>query len=68
MEDLLEQVDKVESVEQIEKNIAETSQDYFMDGRVDQCNLGITRYKSLLKPLNLLNWKATLVSLSTTYV
>lgn len=55
LEDLLAQVDKVESVEEIEKNIAElkTLQDYFMDGRVDQCKLGITRYQELLKSIEL---------------
>ncbi|MCB8965081.1 MAG: hypothetical protein H6536_08605 [Bacteroidales bacterium] len=55
MEDLLAQVETVESVEQIEKNMAELKSltDYFMDGRVDQCNLGITRYRSLLKSIEL---------------
>lgn len=62
MEDLLEQVDKVESVEQIEKNIAELNslKDYFMDGRVDQCNLGITRYKSLLSSIELVELESNL--------
>ncbi len=62
MEDLLEQVDKVESVEQIEKNIAELTslKDYFMDGRVDQCNLGITRYKSLLSSIELVELESNL--------
>ncbi len=62
MEELLEQVDKVESVEQIEKNIAELGnlKDYFMDGRVDQCNLGITRYKSLLSSIELVEMESDL--------
>ncbi|MDI3525975.1 MAG: hypothetical protein PWR03_158 [Tenuifilum sp.] len=55
LEDILAQVDNVETIEQIEKNISELKslKEYFMDGRVDQCNLGITRYKSLLKSIEL---------------
>lgn len=62
MEDLLAQVETVESVEQIEKNISElkTLTEYFMDGRVDQCNLGITRYRSLLKSIELVELEGTL--------
>lgn len=62
MEDLLTQVETVESVEQIEKNIAELKglTDYFMDGRVDQCNLGITRYRSLLKSIELVELEGNL--------
>jgi hypothetical protein len=62
MEDLLAQVETVESVEQIEKNIAELKSltEYFMDGRVDQCNLGITRYKSLLKSIELVELESSL--------
>ena len=62
MEDLLAQVETVESVEQIEKNIAELKSltEYFMDGRVDQCNLGITRYRSLLKSIELVELESNL--------
>ena len=62
MEDLLAQVETVESVEQIEKNIAELKSltEYFMDGRVDQCNLGITRYRSLLKSIELVELESSL--------
>lgn len=62
MEDLIAQTETVESVEQIEKNIAElkTLTEYFMDGRVDQCNLGITRYRSLLKSIELVELEASL--------
>jgi len=62
MEDLIAQSETVESVEQIEKNIAElkTLTEYFMDGRVDQCNLGITRYRSLLKSIELAELESNL--------
>jgi len=62
MEDLIAQTETVESVEQIEKNIAElkTLTEYFMDGRVDQCNLGITRYRSLLKSIELVELESNL--------
>ncbi len=62
MEDLIAQAETVESVEQIEKNIAElkTLTEYFMDGRVDQCNLGITRYRSLLKSIELVELESNL--------
>lgn len=55
LEDLLAQVDTVASVEQIEKNIGELKvlTDYFMDGRKDQANLGITQYRSLLSSIEL---------------
>lgn len=66
LEDLLEQVDRVESIEQIEKGIAELRnlKEYFMDGRVDQCNLGITRYKSLLKSIELVEAESNLGELN----
>lgn len=62
LEDLLSQVDKVSSVEDIEKNIAEikTLQDYFMDARQDQCKLGITRYQELLKAIELVEQESNL--------
>ncbi|HPD94354.1 MAG: hypothetical protein H6537_02450 [Bacteroidales bacterium] len=62
LDSLLAQVETVESVEQIEKNIAELKslKDYFMDGRVDQCNLGITRYKSLLNSIELVEDEGSL--------
>lgn len=62
MEDLIAQTETVESVEQIEKNIAElkTLTEYFMDGRVDQCNIGITRYRSLLKSIELVELESNL--------
>jgi len=55
LEDLLGQADTVSSVEQIEKNIGELKvlTDYFMDGRKDQANLGITSYRSLLSSIEL---------------
>ncbi|HNT41017.1 MAG TPA: hypothetical protein PK839_03230 [Tenuifilaceae bacterium] len=62
LEDLLAQVDQVESVEQIEKNMAELAslKEYFMDARVDQCNLGITRYRSLLNSIELVELESSL--------
>jgi len=55
LEDLMAQTDTVTSVEQIEKNMAELKvlTDYFMDGRKDQANLGITQYRSLLSSIEL---------------
>jgi hypothetical protein len=55
LDDLMAQADTVASVEQIEKNIGELKilTDYFFDGRKDQANLGITRYRSLLASIEL---------------
>jgi mannose/fructose/N-acetylgalactosamine-specific phosphotransferase system component IIB len=62
LEDLLAQVETVESVEQIEKNMGELKVliDYFMDGRKDQANLGITRYRSLLSSIELVELESNL--------
>lgn len=55
LEDLIAQTDTVASVEQIERNMSELKvlTDYFMDGRKDQANLGIARYRSLLASIEL---------------
>lgn len=68
LDDLLAQVETVESVEQIEKNIAELKvlTEYFMDGRVDKANLGITRYRSLLKSIELVELESNLGELKYT--
>jgi len=62
LEDLLAQSETVETVEQIEKNMGELKvlTDYFMDGRKDQANLGITRYRSLLSSIELVELESTL--------
>lgn len=62
LEDLLAQTETVESVEQIEKNISELKvlTDYFMDGRKDQANLGITRYLSMLSSIELVEVESNL--------
>jgi len=55
LESLLEQIDSVQTVEQIEGNMAQLAslKDYFMDARQDQCNLGISQYRSLLNSIEL---------------
>ena len=55
LNDLLSQIDQIESVEKIEKNIGELQllADYFMDGRKDQASLGITRCNSMLNSIEL---------------
>jgi len=62
LEDVLAQVETVETVEQIEKNMGELKvlTDYFMDGRKDQANLGITRYRSLLSSIELVELESSL--------
>ncbi|MEI6138059.1 MAG: hypothetical protein WCP85_02270 [Mariniphaga sp.] len=55
LNDLLAQLDQIESVEKIEKNIGELQllADYFMDGRKDQASLGITRCNSMLNSIEI---------------
>ncbi len=62
LENLLAAVDNVASVEEIDKNIDELNvlSDYFMDGRKDQCALGITRYRSLLASIELVELESGL--------
>lgn len=62
LEDLIAQTDTVASVEQIEKNISELKvlTEYFMDGRKDQANLGIARYRSLLSSIELVELEKNL--------
>ena len=59
---LLNSVDLVTSVEEIEKNIGELNilLDYFMDGRKDKASLGITRYRSLLGSIDLVELESGL--------
>lgn len=62
LESLLGMVDKVSSTDEIEKNIGELKilSDYFMDGRKDKCSLGITRYRSLLNSIELVELESGL--------
>lgn len=62
LEDLVAQADNVESVEQAEKNIGELRvlTDYFMDGRKNQAELGITRYNSILSSIELVEVESSL--------
>lgn len=62
LEDLLAQTETVESVEQIEKNMGELKVliDYFMDGRKNQAELGITKYLSLLASIELVEVESNL--------
>jgi hypothetical protein len=68
LEDLIAQAESVESVEQIEKNIGELRvlTDYFMDGRKNQAELGITRYNSLLSSIELVEVERSLGELKYT--
>lgn len=62
LEDLIAQADNVESTEQAEKNIGELRvlTDYFMDGRKNQAELGITRYNSILSSIELVEVESSL--------
>lgn len=62
LEDLIAQAESVETVEQVEKNIGELRvlTDYFMDGRKNQAELGITRYNSLLSSIELVEVESSL--------
>jgi len=62
LEDLVAQAESVETVEQMEKNIGELRvlTDYFMDGRKNQAELGITRYNSLLGSIELVEVESSL--------
>lgn len=62
LEDLISQAENIESVEQAEKNIGELRvlTDYFMDGRKNQAELGITRYTSLLASIELVEVESNL--------
>jgi len=62
LEDLIAQTETVESVEQVEKNIGELKVliDYFMDGRKNQAELGITKYQSLLASIELVEVESNL--------
>lgn len=62
LENLLAMVEKVTSIEEIEKNIGELNvlSDYFMDGRKDQCALGVTRYRSLMGSIELVELESGL--------
>ncbi len=62
LEDLVAQAESVETVEQMEKNIGELRvlTEYFMDGRKNQAELGITRYNSLLGSIELVEVESSL--------
>ena len=62
LNDLLSNLDQVESVEKIENNIGELLllADYFMDARKDQASLGITRCNSMLNSIELVEQQGTL--------
>lgn len=62
LENLIKQADVVTSVEQIEKNIEslKVMNDYFMDGRKAQGNLGIANYNSLLSSIELVDAESKL--------
>jgi hypothetical protein len=68
LNDLLAQLDQIESVEKIEKNIGELQllAEYFMDGRKDQASLGITRCNSMLNSIELLEQEGNLGELKYT--
>ena len=68
LNELLAQLDQVESVEKIEKNIGELQllADYFMDGRKDQASLGITRCNSMLNSIELVEQEGNLGELKFT--
>lgn len=62
LEDLVAQVNTVESVEAIAKNIDELKVliEYFMDGRKDQAEMAITRYRALYESIELVEQESGL--------
>lgn len=62
LDELFNSVDKVASVEDIERSIGELKvlSDYFMDGRKDKAILGITRYSSLYDGIELVELESDL--------
>lgn len=59
---LLDGVDNVTAIEEIDKSIGDLRvlADYFMDGRKDKANLGITRYRSLYNSIELVELESGL--------
>jgi len=62
LDDILDAVDKISSVEDIDKFIGELRilADYFMDARKDKANLGITRFTNLYKNIELVELESGL--------
>lgn len=62
LDELLDGVDNVTSVEDIDKSIGDLRvlADYFMDGRKDKANLGITRYRNLYNSIELVEMESGL--------
>lgn len=59
---LLDGVDKITAIEQIDKSIGDLRilADYFMDGRKDKANLGISRYRNLYNSIELVELESGL--------
>lgn len=62
LDELFAAADNISNIDDIEKNIGELRilADYFMDGRKDKANLGITRYQSLYKSIELVELESGL--------
>ncbi|MFP4556536.1 MAG: hypothetical protein ACLFNU_06675 [Bacteroidales bacterium] len=62
LDEIFDAADNVTSVEEIDRNIGELRNlaDYFMDGRKDKAQLGITRYQNLYKSIELVELESDL--------
>jgi hypothetical protein len=62
LDDLFDGADKLVNLDDIEKSIGELRilADYFMDGRKDKANLGITRYRNLYNNIELVELESGL--------
>ncbi len=62
LDELVAAADNITNLEEIEKNIGELRilADYFMDGRKDKANLGISRYTNLYKSIELVELESGL--------
>lgn len=62
LDELVAAADNITDIDDIEKNVGELRilVDYFMDGRKDKANLGITRYKALYNSIELVELESGL--------
>lgn len=62
LDELVAAADNITNLDDIEKNLGELRilADYFMDGRKDKANLGMTRYTSLYKSIELVELESGL--------
>jgi hypothetical protein len=61
LEEILSNIDKITTIEEIEKNIGELRilADYFIDARQEKARLGITRYRNLYNTIELVELESS---------